>query len=226
MIGQKFLIEFIYRSSREQSATNYLWSATPAKQRISIRIGKTSCLIFTIIVYITASITLNSYAKPQPPSEYQLKSAFLYNFAKFVQWPAESFADDQAPLIFGILGKDPFGKVIDQTIRDKTFKDRELSIKRFEKIEDVAVCHILFISSSEEKHLAKIMAILKDSSILTVGEVKEFAERGGVINFVIVENKIRFEINVEAAERAKLKISSKLLKLAKIVKDERRGEEN
>ena len=87
-------------------------------------------------------------------------------------------------------------------------------------------CHILFISSSEEERLAKIIETLKDSSILTVGEVKQFAQRGGIINFIVKENKIRFEINVDAAERAKLKISSKLLKLAIIVTDERPGEEN
>ena len=187
-------------------------------------IGKVSCLIAMVAVCIMASIAPNAHAAPPSAGEYQLKAVFLYNFVKFVEWPAESFSDADAPIIIGILGNDPFGKVIDGAIKDKTVKGRKLSIKRFEKIEDVAVCHILFISSSEEKYLAKIMETLKDSSILTVGEVKQFAQRWGIINFILKENKIRFEINVEAAERAKLTIDSELLKLAIIVTDERHKE--
>ena len=182
-------------------------------------ISKGHCLIAVAVIYITASIALSVYAKAPPPSEYQLKAVFLYNFAKFVEWPAESFADDQSPIILGILGEDPFGDTIDQIIKGKTIKDRELTIKRFEKIEKLEACHILFISSSEEKRLEEILETLRDSSVLTVGEMKQFARSGGMINFTVRESKIRFEINVDAAERAKLKISSKLLKLAKIIKD-------
>ncbi len=182
-------------------------------------ISKGHCLIAVAAIYIAASIALGAHAKAPPPGEYQLKAVFLYNFAKFVEWPAESFADAQSPIILGILGKDPFGATIDQIIKGKTVKDRELTIKRFETIEKLEACHILFISSSEEKRLAKILEILKDSSILTVGEMKQFARSGGMINFTVRESKIRFEINVDTAERAKLKISSKLLKLAKIISD-------
>ena len=187
-------------------------------------ISKGSCLIAMVAVCIMVSIAPNAHAKPPSAGEYQLKAVFLYNFAKFTEWPAESFADARSPIIIGILGKDPFGATIDQAIKGKTVKGRKLAIKRFEKIEDVKACHILFISSSEEKRLAKIMETLKDSSVLTIGEVKQFAQRGGIINFIIKENKIRFEINVDAAKQAKLKISSKLLELAKIVRDGRRGE--
>ena len=188
--------------------------------------SKGSCLIVMVTVYIMANIALNAYANPPSPSEYQLKAVFLYNYAKFVVWPAESFADADAPIILGVLGKDPFGAIIDQTIKGKTVKGRKLAIKRFEKIEDVEICHILFVSASEKKHLSKIVKILKGSSVLTVGEVKQFAQRGGIINFIIKQNKIRFEINLDAAQQAKLKISSKLLKLAKIIRDGRRGKEN
>ena len=189
-------------------------------------IGKGFCLIAMVTVYIMASTALNAHGKTPPPTEYQLKAVFLYNFAKFVQWPAESFADDHDPIIIGILGKDQFDNTIDETIKNKTVKKRKLVIKRFEKIEDMEVCHILFISSSEVERLAKIIETLKDSSVLTVGEVKQFAQLGGIINFIVKENKIRFEINVDAAERAKLKISSKLLKLAKIFREEHREEKN
>jgi len=189
-------------------------------------IGKGFCLIAAVTVCIMASIAPNAHTKSPSASEYQLKAVFLYNFAKFVQWPAKSFVDDHDPIIIGILGKDPFDATIDETIKSKTVKDRKLVIKRFEKIEDMEACHILFISSSEEERLAKNIEALKDSSILTVGEVKQFAKLGGIINFIVKENKIRFEINVDAAERAKLKISSKLLKLAKIFREEHREEKN
>jgi len=187
-------------------------------------IGKVSCLIAMVVVCIMASIAPNAHAKPPSAGEYQLKAVFLYNFVKFVQWPAESFADADAPIIIGILGNDPFGKIIDGAIKDKIVKGRKLMVKRFEEIKGVEICHILFISSSEERHLPAIMETLKDSSVLTVGEVKQFAQRGGIINFILKENKIRFEINVEAAERAKLTIDSELLKLAIIVTDERHKE--
>jgi len=201
-------------------------------------IGKGPCLIAVVAVYITASIASGAHAKAPSPSEYQLKAVFLYNFAKFVEWPAECFADPGAPIILGILGTDPFGTAIDQTIEGKTVKGRKLAIKRFEKIEDLGspsarkkkeCYHILFISSSHSatrERLAKILETLKDSSVLTVSEVKQFAQRGGMVNFIVKEKKIRFEINVDAVERAKLKISSKLLKLAQIVRDERRGGKN
>ena len=195
-------------------------------------IGKRFCLITMVVLFTMGSVAPGVHAKSSSPSEYQLKAVFLYNFAKFVEWPAESFADARAPIILGILGKDPFGTIIDQIIKSKTVKDRKLVIRRFEKIKDLEAscmgkgeeeefCHILFISSSEEEHLAKILEILNASSVLTVGEMEQFTQRGGIINFTVREGKIRFEINVDAAEQAELKISSKLLKLAKIVRDER-----
>ena len=189
-------------------------------------IGKVSCLIAVVAACIMASIAPNAHAPPPSAGEYQLKTVLLYNFVKFVEWPAESFADARSPIIIGILGNDPFVAIIDQSIKDKTVKGRKLMVKRLEKIEGVKVCHILFISSSEERYLPEIMKTLKDSSVLTVSEVKQFAQRGGIVNFIIKKNKIRFEINIDAAERAKLKISSKLLKLAKIVRDGRRRGRN
>jgi len=180
-------------------------------------IGKFSRLIFVLCV--VASPAPNAHATR--PSEYQVKAAFLYNFAKFVEWPAEAFADTSAPIILGVLGQDPFGVVLEQTIQGKTVRGRTLVIRRFERIQDVEVCHVLFVSSSEEKHLARILEGLKGSGVLTVSEMEQFARNGGIIQFIMQENKVRFEINVDAAERAGLKISSKLLKLSRVVTDER-----
>jgi len=177
-----------------------------------LRLNRIIFNLLTLIVVIVFSM-LNVHAQPLF-SEYEVKAAFLYNFVKFVEWPDESFSN--ATMIIGILGEDPFGTAID-TIQGKTVKGKKLLIKRFKHIKDIENCHILFISSSEKKHLSRIVEALSGLSILTVGDTEGAAQRGVIINFYIRQKKVRFEINVEAARRAKLKISSKMLKLAKIV---------
>ncbi|MDO8682184.1 MAG: YfiR family protein [Armatimonadota bacterium] len=152
-------------------------------------------------------------------NEYQIKAAFLYNFAKFVEWPAEVFSDANTPIVIGIIGDDPFGSSFEQTVKGKTVSDRRLIIKRFERVQGVGSCHILFVSSSERNHLSKILEAAKTNNVLTVSEIDNFANKGGVIGFSMDQNKIGFVINVEAAKKAKLKISSKLLRLAKVVKE-------
>ena len=183
-------------------------------------VSKILCLIVLIAACAMLVNMPYAHAESRLSREYQIKAAFLYNFAKFVEWPAEAFVDDSAPIIFGVLGEDPFGDILDQTIKDKILNNRKLVIKRIEKFEedqDLADCHILFISSSEEKLLEKIVETLGDLSVLTVGEMKQFAQRGGIINFVIKRNKVRFEVNVDAAKQVRLRISSKLLNLANVV---------
>lgn len=158
-------------------------------------------------------------AQAQPPSrEYAVKAAFLYNFAKFVQWPAASFFDDQTPLNVCILGEDPFGAAM-QTIQNKTVRGRKLVVHRYRQSEDLEKCHLLFICRSEKEMLSDVLEALRNCSVLTVSDMDAFAERGGVIHFIQVDNKLRFEINLDAAERAALKISSRLLKLARIVRE-------
>ena len=155
-----------------------------------------------------------------PTREYRLKVAFLYNFAKFVEWPAEAFSHENSTLILGILGEDPFGPAL-QSIRGKTVKGRSLTIKRFESLQDLSHCHILFITTSNAKHLKRALESLEGSSVLTIGEMEHFAQKGGIINFVIRKNKLRFEINLDAGKRAGLEISSQLLNLADSVIDDR-----
>jgi hypothetical protein len=118
------------------------------------------------------------------------------------------------------LGQDPFGPDLEQTITGKTVNNRPFAIQRFAKLQDRESCHILFISSSERDHLSQILASLKDKKTLTVGETPTFLSSGGMINFTLLDNRIRFEINLSAAERAGLKLSSKLLSLATTVKTE------
>jgi hypothetical protein len=149
--------------------------------------------------------------------EYQLKAIFLYNFVQFVTWPAAAFPDPHTPIIIGILGDDPFGPFLEDAVRGEVIEGRTLIIERFTRVEEVIGSHILFLSKSEGGRLGQLLAAVQGQSILTVGETEAFARQGGIINFFMVDHKVRYEINVAAAKRARLDISSKLLRLAKIV---------
>lgn len=157
---------------------------------------------------------VSSQAQEAQPSEYQLKAAFLFHFAKFVEWPPTAFETGTSPMVIGVLGQNPFGADLEQTIRNKTINNHGFVIKEFRSAAEATNCHVLFISSSESERLSEIVEQLHGTSVLTVSETARFIEAGGMINFVPEGNKIRFQINNEAAKRAKLKISSKLLSLA------------
>jgi YfiR/HmsC-like len=150
-------------------------------------------------------------------SESDVKAAFLYNFTKFVEWPSASFPDARSPLKICVLGEDPFGKTL-RALADGEVVGRPLSLLRLDNLSNPAACHVLFISRSEKKRLPQILAVLDNAPVLTVGDTPEFFEQGGIINFILEESKVRFEINQEAAERVGIKISSKLLALARHVK--------
>jgi uncharacterized protein DUF4154 len=148
------------------------------------------------------------------PTEYQIKAAFLFNFAKFVQWPPQAFAAGTSPLVIGILGENPFHDDLARTIQGKTVDEHPVVIKEFLSPAQATNCHVLFISTSEKTRLPEIIQSLKGASVLTVGEMDRFTETGGMINFILEGTKIRFQINKDAAARAGLKISSKLMNLA------------
>ena len=174
--------------------------------------------------------------------EYQIKAAFLYNFIKFVDWPKKKNEDSNEPITIGIIGKDPFGDAF-EPLKNKQVKDRQVVIKRFKaleelekageegkteldkQIETIRKCYLLFICSSEEKNLGRIINSVKEHNVLTVGEMSGFVEAGGIVNFLVEEKKIRFEINAVAATRAGLKIRSKLLRLAKRVIEAKSSED-
>ncbi len=154
----------------------------------------------------------------QPQREYLMKAAFLFNFAKFVEWPAEAFEGEDSVLILGVVGDDPFGAAL-QSLQGKTVKGRKLAVKRFESPLHLDRCHILFIPSSVQTTPQSVLESLQGWPVLTVGEKQHFAQMGGVINFVVRKNRLRFEINLDAGKRAGLVISSQLLKLADSVVD-------
>jgi len=164
-------------------------------------------------------------AEASQPKEYQIKAAFLYNFANFVEWPEGSFSDETSPIVLGILGEDPFGVIL-ESVEGKAIAERHVTIKRFKKLEDVGFCHILYICPSENKKIRNILAKLNRFGVLTIGDMDGFAQSGGIINFIKVDNKIRFEINLDVAKACDLEISSKLLSMARIVKSSKTEADN
>jgi YfiR/HmsC-like len=160
---------------------------------------------------------LGAVVQGQVSREYDVKAVFLLNFAQFIDWPPEAFPDPEAPFVIGILGADPFRRTLEDVVRNETLRDRKVVVRRFQRVEDLGSCHILFISTSEERALPRIVTELKGRPILTVSEIEDFAQAGGMIRFYIPDAKVRFRINNEAARAAHLMISSKLLRLAEVV---------
>jgi len=171
-----------------------------------------SCLILWCGL-LTSTGSLKA-SQPETVDEYRVKAVFLYNFAKFVEWPSYLGSDT---ICIGVLGDDPFGDLLNQIVDGKTVNGRGFVIRHL-KLEQARQCQIVFVSASEKRNLRSILASLKGAGVLTVGETSGFAEMGGVINFQIVESKVRFEVNISAADLAHIKLSSKLLSLAKIVR--------
>jgi hypothetical protein len=158
---------------------------------------------------------------PTPPTEYQIKAVFLFNFAQFVEWPESAFHDAQAPLVIGVLGEDPFGAQLDEAVRGEKIGQRLLLVRRYRRVDEIAECHILFISGSEAVRFDTDIAKLKGRSLLTVSDTDTFNRRGGMVRFFTENNKIRLRINVAAAKAAGLVISSKLLRPAMIFNPEK-----
>ena len=158
-------------------------------------------------------------AESRSPTEYEVKAAFIYNFARYIQWPKGS--DANKPFVIGVIGKDPFGFALDDAVRGQTVQGRPVAVTRFERIDDIINCDILFVCSSESGHLQQIFLTLRKAPVLTIGDMNEFAELGGMINLINENNRIRFEINPQAIGRVGLKAGSQVLRLAKIVNETR-----
>ena len=177
--------------------------------------------ILRFATFFTLLLTLTLPAAGQAPAltENEIKAGFLFNFTKFVEWPTDAFSDANSPIILGIVGEDPFGDLLVQAVAGKSVNGRAVLLKHFKEEQPLRACNILFVSGSEEKHLARILEKLKGSSILTVGETDGFAQAGGIINFTIEGNRVRLEINLDAATRTRLKISAKVIAVARLVRD-------
>ncbi len=180
-------------------------------------LGKWRRRFFSLPLALLLFVALGLGSARAQSKEYQLKAAFLFNFAQFVQWPSTSFSDDNAPFRIGILGDDPFGSALEETIQGETINNRRLRIQRAQNFDDLQNCQLIFISKSEEGRLAEIFSKLDSKPILTVSDIDSFAQNGGAIDFYLQGSKVRFEINPGSAQRGGLKISSQLLSLGKIV---------
>lgn len=150
-------------------------------------------------------------------AEYQLKAVFLFNFTQFVEWPRGAGPALGEPLVIGVLGADPFGPYLDETVRGESVGGHPLEVRRYRHVNEVGACHVLFISSSEAPRLREILARLRGRGTLTVGDVDQFTRNGGVVRFLTEKNRIKLRVNLEAARAAGLTISSKLLRSAEIV---------
>jgi hypothetical protein len=149
------------------------------------------------------------------PTEHEVKAAFLYNFAKFVRWPDEGAAG--SPFVIAVVGEDPFGAVLDRTLAGKTILDRKVELRRLRDVQGPSGVQILFVSPSEQARLAPLLERLEGAPVLTVGDSEGFAERGGMIEFRVVGDVVRFDINLGQVEKAGLKMSSQLIRLARQV---------
>ena len=182
------------------------------------RAGRTLSLALCCLLF--QSTQPRAIAQAENDSEYRVKLAFLYNFAQFVQWPEDAFSGPDAPFTMCIAGPDPFQGEIGDALGGRKAGGHPIKIKRLKADDDLRTCHMIFIRAGEKAAARKILATIKRSDTLAVGECSGFSDWGGIINLTLAANKLRFEINVDAAAQTRLKISSKLLALAKIVRME------
>jgi YfiR/HmsC-like len=166
-----------------------------------------------VLLLAVCLLALAVPAAAQAP-EYDLKAAFLFNFAKFVEWPASAFAGEQSPLTICVYGEDPFGPNLDAVVQGERVGERSLLVQRPDSLDDLGECHVLFVSRSEKDRLGEVMAEVEGDPVLTVADTDGFLRAGGIINFILESSKVRFLIDQEAAERSGLRISSKLMRLA------------
>ena len=168
-------------------------------------------------ILVSAS-SLRAQSPSEPPSEYAVKAAFIYNFAKFVEWePGE--LEKHGEFVIGMLGDDPFGNVLEHALENKTVGEYPISVRRYSTLDEAREAQILYVPASREQELSSLHSRLRGNSVLTVSDTPGFAERGVMINFFITrDDKVRFEVNLTEAESCGLRLSSQLLKLATIVK--------
>lgn len=198
--------------ARRERGVHQPWASSRLSRRLLL-------LIATVVLACSVErLPAQSYESADINREYAIKAAYLYQFGRYVQWPANSFVGDSGPLIIGVLGEDPFGNLLEEIARTKRVEGHPIVIRRFASVSEYTFCHILFVcASADPEQKTMILKKLQKTPTLLVGEEPGFVDRGGTINFFLDENKIRFEINTEVAGQDHLKISSKLLSLAKIV---------
>jgi YfiR/HmsC-like len=181
-------------------------------------------ILFTACSLLLAGSTVEPQS--QPLSEDEIKTGFLFNFTKFVEWPSDAFANPGAPMVLGMVGDGPVADLLSETAAGKTVNGRAVVVLRFKEGQDLRNCQILFVNLSERKRLPQILEHVKGSPVLTVGETGGFVQSGGMINFYVEDNRVRLEINLDATARARVKISAKLIAVARLVTGDLPGSKN
>jgi YfiR/HmsC-like len=181
-------------------------------------------LLLAVLLVAVSGWPPKANADSNSTSEYDVKAAFLFHFAQFVEWPEEAFLSAESPLTYCTVGADVFRGALDESVKGKRIGNRPLRVLHLREREAINSCQVLFIGTAEKGRQTEELASANGRPMLTVGETAEFAQKGGMIGFCLEEKKVRFEINVGAAEKARLKISAKLLALAKTVLGSPRGD--
>ncbi|HXW05374.1 MAG TPA: YfiR family protein [Vicinamibacterales bacterium] len=158
-------------------------------------------------------------APGQASPEYMIKAAYLLNFARLIEWPPQAFAAAEAPITVGVVGADPFGQALELTFQGKTVNRRPIAVQRLQWSQDLRRCHILFVSQTDSGRLGELSNRVAGLPVLVVSEATQAAARGATINFRIEDDRVRFDVNVDAAKRAQLTVSSQILRVATIVRD-------
>ena len=195
------------REARRRSRGTPVWLPAPGA-------GRACACRWTVLLALAVAV---SAAAQNQLSEHQLKAAFVYNFAKFVEWPAGAFANPADPLRFCVLGDDVMAQELEELARSKTIAGRPVQARRVKSVDESQYCHVLFLGAPEQNRIRELPGPIRQAALLTVGESDTFLHGGGVINLVLDNEQLRFEVNLQAAEQARLKISSRLLALARAV---------
>lgn len=188
---------------------------------ISFTKNKSIPVLLLIIYCALPFFPQNAFAQKTKPGEYQVKAAFLYNFMKFIDLPDEAFKDT-SNITVCMIGEDPFEGNM-ELLRGKPVKNRAVTVKHIKAVHQATDCHVLYISPSEKENITQILKETEGRSLITIGDTEGFAQQGVIINFFLEQDMVRFEINTNAAKAAKIQISSKLLKLAKIIDGKEAG---
>lgn len=179
-------------------------------------LGLARVLIGSLSLILLLAQPANSFGQTVS-REYLLKAVFLLNFSRFTEWPENAFQTTNSDFVIGVLGSDPFGPLIKETVKDERFNQRKFAVEHYGNVSDIKNCEILFISKSESGRLRGLVAKLKTRPILTVSDCRDAADLGVCVQFVTEENKIRLRINLDSLKSAHLAMSSELLRLADVV---------
>ncbi len=174
-------------------------------------------LIRLLMWWMVLSLPLGALAQTIASREYNIKAVFLYNFTRFAEWPDNAFKNASDDFIIGIVGDDPFGGLLDQTVSGEKVNGHRILIQRYASNDDIQACHILFIAATQQENVIEIIKSLNGASTLTVSDLPAFAGEGGMIGFKLENNKIKLQINLAVVKSSQINISSKLLRLAEVV---------